>query len=76
MRITAFHFGAPGGPLDKNADAIFEAHEGRSIGRGTMLGTGERDIEYEVPNDNAERCFAALKSAGFRAVRRPPEAET
>ncbi len=55
--------------MDKAARAIFEERGGKSIGAGTKLdgnGAGERDVEYEIADDRAEECRAALKRAGFR----------
>lgn len=69
MDILAYFYGGPGDSLDKAARHIFAEYGGRSIGAGTvMLGhnVGERDVQYDVPEDRAEACRAALKKAGFR----------
>lgn len=66
MKITAYFFGGPGDILDRAARGIFENHGGTSIGAGTMLTTGERDVEYEVPDDQAEACRTAIAKAGLR----------
>jgi hypothetical protein len=69
MRISAYFYGNPGDPLDKACCSIFESHGGKSIGSGNMLigpARGERDVEYNVPKGNVERCKDALKKAGYR----------
>ncbi len=66
MNITVYFFGGPGGMLDKAARHIFESHGGRNIGAGTFLPTGERDVEYDVPNDRVLACREALEKAGLR----------
>lgn len=69
MKLTAYFFGGPGDPMDKAARALFEGYGGREVGAGTMLvgpGKGERDVQYDIPEGNADNCRAALKKAGFR----------
>ena len=69
MRITAYFFGGPGDPLDKACHAIFKARNAQFIGCGTMLvgnGSGERDVEYDVADEDAEEVRTTLKKAGFR----------
>lgn len=66
MKISAYFNGEPGGPHDKACESIFEARGGSFIGAGTTLVIGERDVRYDVPDDKAEDCKAALKKAGFR----------
>jgi hypothetical protein len=70
MRITAYFFGMPGEALDKACRSIFEEIDGvKFIGAGTMLigaAAGERDVEYDVPDEHVKDCRAALKKAGFR----------
>lgn len=77
MRIIAYFYGGPGDPLDKACRSLFEAVDGaRSIGAGTMLvgkGAGERDVEYDVPDDKADDVRAALKKAGFRLTPTPSD---
>jgi hypothetical protein len=63
--VYAFFHGEPGGPLDKAARGIFEAHNGRRIGAGQFIG-GERDVEYAFTAEHAPTVAAALKKAGFR----------
>jgi hypothetical protein len=63
--VYAFFFGEAGGPLDKAARSIFEAHNGRRIGAGQFIG-GERDVEYRFTAERAPTVAAALKKAGFR----------
>jgi len=69
MRISAYFFGRPGDLKDKACSRIFEAHKGREIGRGTMifgLRAGERDVEYDVPDELAQACRVELQVAGYR----------
>ncbi len=69
MRISAYFYGTPDDNMDRAARSIFETRGGRSIGAGTwMVGPsqGERDVEYEVPDDKSEETKTALKKAGFR----------
>jgi hypothetical protein len=69
MRISAYFFGRPGDAKDQACTRIFEFHNGREIGRGTMMlgpGAGERDVEYEVPDHLAQACQAELQVAGYR----------
>lgn len=66
MMVFAYFHGGPGGALDKAARHIFDGHNGRSIGAGMMMDTGERDIQYDVPDEQVEQCKAALEGAGFR----------
>lgn len=65
-RVTAYFYGQPGGSLDKACRSIFEARGAESIGAGTDLTTGERDVEYAVPANRVEEVKGALKKAGFR----------
>lgn len=51
---------------DDEADRIFKMFAGQSLGRGLMLATRERDIEYEVPDGLASAAADALIRAGFR----------
>jgi hypothetical protein len=74
MRIAAYFYGYPGGPMDKAARSIFEARGGQSIGAGTVMAgpaAGERDIVYDVPDDCADECREALKRSGFRLTPTP-----
>lgn len=64
--VTAYFYGGPGGNLDKACRSIFEARGGTSIGAGTDLTTGERDVEYEVPDELVNDTKSALRRAGFR----------
>lgn len=67
--ITAYFFGEPCGHLERACSHIFEARRGVYIGSGTCLiggAAGERDVQYEVPDDLADECREALKVAGFR----------
>lgn len=69
MRIRAYFYDGPGSTLDKMCRSIFEARGGRSIGAGTLLvgpTAGERDVEYDIPDNRADDCRTALKRAGFR----------
>lgn len=69
MQISAYFYGGPGDPMDRACRSIFEERGAKSIGAGTMLvgnGSGERDQCWDVPDDRAEECRAALKKAGFR----------
>lgn len=69
MRLSAFFYGDPGSDLDKACNHIFRNHDGTMIGAGSWLvgeAAGERDVEYEVPDDKVEACQTALKKAGFR----------
>jgi len=61
--------GDPGEKEDKAAIRIFEWHGGRHVSSGTVVSgpaKGERDIQYDVPEDRAEQCRQVLKKAGFR----------
>ena len=54
---------------DPEAEAIFERHKGRSIGKGTYIPTNERDIQYRFTSEPmAHACKRDLIKAGFRAV--------
>jgi hypothetical protein len=64
--ITALFFDLPGSATDKVCHGIFETYGGEFVGAGTLLASGERDVQYFVPNDRAEECRATLKKAGFR----------
>ena len=67
--VFAYFYGGPGDDLDKAANAIFKDHGGQHVGSGTMLvgaGAGERDVQYDIPEDRVESCRASLKKAGFR----------
>lgn len=69
MMITVYFTGQPGGPHDRAATHIFENHGGEHIGSGNMMigpRAGERDVQYEVPDDRAEACRTVLRNAGFR----------
>ena len=69
MRISAYFFGSPGDPMDKAARYTFESFGGKSIGAGTWLvgaAAGERDVEYDVPDDYVLETKAALRKQGFR----------
>jgi hypothetical protein len=49
-----------GGPLDKVCHNIFEQHGGEFVGCGTFLLTGERDIEFKIPDKEVpSRCTDA-----------------
>lgn len=73
VQISAYFIGGPGDPLDKACRSIFEARGGVSVGAGTMLWTGERDQCWDVPDDKAEDCRAALRRAGFRLAPMPDD---
>ena len=47
--VTACFKDWPGSPTDLKVRAIFEKYDGELIGSGTMLETGERDVEYKLP---------------------------
>lgn len=47
--VTACFKDWPGSALDLQVTAVFEKYNGELIGSGTMLDTGERDVEYKVP---------------------------
>lgn len=66
ISILAYFNGGPGDPLDKACRSIFEHHGGKSVGAGTNLTNGERDVQYDVPFDRADECRTALRKAGFR----------
>ncbi len=70
MRISAYFFGGPGDPLDKACCSIFESAKGAtSIGAGTTLvgpAAGERDVEYDIPDDHVKDVRSRLQKAGFR----------
>ena len=69
--LTAYLFDVPDGPRDKAAHAIFREHQGHFVGAGTMLvepRAGERDVEYDIPDEHRAACAGALKKAGFRLV--------
>jgi len=70
MRVSAYFFGTPEDILDRTCHSIFNTVEGVTfVGSGnTLVGaaTGERDIQYDVPDDRAEECRNKLKSSGFR----------
>jgi hypothetical protein len=66
--LTVYFFGEPGNMLDKIAHAIFKAHDGDCIGARTFVPTGERDVQYDVPNARRGSCIEILKQAGFRFV--------
>jgi hypothetical protein len=64
--LAVYFFGKPGHMLDKIAHAIFKAHEGDCIGARTFVSTGERDVQYDVPDARSGSCIEILKQAGFR----------
>lgn len=66
MNITVYFFGGAGDPLDKAAKHIFRDHGGNPVGSGTFLPTGERDVEYDVPENRVMACREALVKAGLR----------
>jgi hypothetical protein len=73
LDVFAYFHGGPGGPLDKACRSIFDAvPEAVSIGAGTDLITGLRDVQYRVPAAEAPVLEAKLKAAGFRAEVRAP----
>jgi hypothetical protein len=76
IAITAYFYGPPDGPLDKTCHHIFEQHGGEFVGCGTFLLTGERDIEFKIPDKEVPSCRAALKRAGFRLESAGPNSET
>jgi hypothetical protein len=66
ISITALFNGGPGDEQDNHCRAIFEGHGGVLVGSGTWLPTGERDVEYVVPQGRLKACSAALEAAGYR----------
>jgi hypothetical protein len=70
--VFAYFQGGPGDPLDKACRSIFESQPGAiSIGAGTDLISGERDVQYRVPRARVEALRAKLKAAGFRLAPAP-----
>ena len=70
--ITAYFFGLPGSDQDKSCNAIFKNHAGKHMGSGTLLvgpSAGERDVQYDIPDDEVQNVRQALKEAGFRTMR-------
>jgi hypothetical protein len=51
---------------DDVADKIFKAVGAKHIGRGMMIATRERDIEYEVADGLAQTVASQLIAAGFK----------
>ncbi len=77
--VSAYFFGEPGGAHDKAATHIFETHGGHHIGSGTLLvgpSAGERDVQYDVPDDRLDDCKATLKKAGFQLGPTPIDLST
>lgn len=59
---------------DAEAETIFIRHGGRSIGKGTFIPTGERDIQFRFDSEPAAyACKRDLIKAGFRAEMRVVE---
>ena len=68
MTISANFIGLPGDAKDRRANEIFKKYRGRFGNTGTFMETGERDVEYDVPNKHADTCVAELKAAGFKVI--------
>jgi hypothetical protein len=64
--IFAYFTGSPGGKLDNQAHAIFKRHKGKFCGSGTFLDTNQRDVQYDVAEQNVKPCVEALKKNGFQ----------
>lgn len=61
-------YGIPYGSRDHYAEKIFQQFDGRQIGKGTLIETGERDIQYRFTDESkANDCNKALIEAGFRS---------
>lgn len=54
----------PGSELDLKVTAIFEKYNGELIGSGTMLDTGDRDVEYKVPVESIPALSQELIALG------------
>src|SRR5208282_4713278 len=52
--LSVYFFGQPGGELEKTLHRVLRRHRGKFIGQGTTLSTGERDVQYDVPDDEYE----------------------
>jgi hypothetical protein len=74
LDVFAYFQGGPGGQRDAACRSIFEeVPEAVSIGAGTDLISGERDVQYRVPAAEAPTLQARLQAAGFRTkVSAPP----
>jgi len=78
-KVRAFFYGEPHGFLEQACRAIFEAHDGKSIGAGTILvgpAAGENDVEYEIPVSEVSAVKRLLIEAGFRLTPTPDGGET
>lgn len=68
-KLKAYFFGEPGGSVDRAVAAVFEARGGKHICSGILLAgpnVGERDVEYEVPDEKSAECAGALLRIGVR----------
>lgn len=72
--IFAYHYGEPGGSEDEEVLKVFRCHDGRHIGTGVFLPTGERDVHYDVDDERAEQCALELLRCGYK-VRMYPALE-
>lgn len=51
---------------DAEAREIMQGYPARDLGAFTMLPTMERDLDWELSVERAERASAELEAAGFR----------
>lgn len=65
MIVRVYFQGRPGGALEGVCRRIFECHSGKPDSSGTFLPTGERDVAYDVPDDQVDECRRILAIAGF-----------
>jgi len=69
MKISAYFYDEPSSTTSKLADRIFLDGGGQFMASGKRLAGpwhGERDIQYDVPDENAALVTSTLKEAGYR----------
>jgi len=66
MKITAFHNDQIDSARDRECFGIFKRHGGAFLHSGIFPPTRERDIAFDIPEDNVVAVIADLEKAGFK----------
>lgn len=71
--ISIRHFGQAGGAIDKSVHELMEEYGAEDRGSGIFLPTGERDMQFEVFEAEADEIIKKLKKLGVKANKKELE---